>query len=170
MNLKRYASAIKAFSECLESTRALYGLAGTNRFAVEQQREDEIREMRETIREPVAGGAGGSGRPQAEGDASARSRTPADVARPTAISRRPKCCCRSAAPLPQRRHRGGDRQWKAAVERQPEAGRSAQQSRRHLHADRTPREAEREMKLAEKSGFRVNPQFKEDLKKASARR
>ena len=31
-------------------------------------------------------------------------------------------------------------------------------------------DADREMKLAEKSGLRVNPQFKEDLKKASSRR
>ena len=29
-------------------------------------------------------------------------------------------------------------------------------------------EAEREMKTAEKAGFRVSPQFKEDLKKAMA--
>ena len=31
-------------------------------------------------------------------------------------------------------------------------------------------EAEQEIKAAEKSGFKVNPQLKEDLKKASARR
>src|SRR3954470_10202889 len=49
MNLKRYASAIQAFTRCIESTRALYGLAGTNRFAVDRQRDDEIREMRETV-------------------------------------------------------------------------------------------------------------------------
>src|SRR3954463_11761774 len=50
MNLKRYASAIQAFQRCLESTRALYGLAETNRFAVEKQRDDDLREMRETFR------------------------------------------------------------------------------------------------------------------------
>ena len=49
MNLKRYASAIKSFKECLEASRALYGLAETDRFAVEKQRDDEIREMRETV-------------------------------------------------------------------------------------------------------------------------
>src|SRR3954469_7617777 len=49
MNLKHYASAIQAFTRCIESTRALYGLAGTNRFAVERQRDDEIREMREAV-------------------------------------------------------------------------------------------------------------------------
>src|SRR5919112_954841 len=40
INLKRYASAIRAFQQCVESTRALYGLAETNRFAVEKQRDD----------------------------------------------------------------------------------------------------------------------------------
>ncbi|MGH9140936.1 MAG: tetratricopeptide repeat protein, partial [Vicinamibacterales bacterium] len=49
MNLKRYANAIQAFQRCIEASRALYGLAETNRFAVEQARDDEIREMRETI-------------------------------------------------------------------------------------------------------------------------
>src|SRR3954451_143462 len=49
MNLKRYASAIQAFQRCIESTRTLYGLAETNRFAVDKQRDDEIREMRETV-------------------------------------------------------------------------------------------------------------------------
>ncbi|HXI28524.1 MAG TPA: tetratricopeptide repeat protein, partial [Vicinamibacterales bacterium] len=44
MNLKRYASAIKAFKACLEASHALYGLAETNRFAVEKQREDDIHE------------------------------------------------------------------------------------------------------------------------------
>src|SRR3954447_14152212 len=49
MNLKRYASAIQAFQRCIESTRALYGLTETNRFAVEKQRDDEVREMRESV-------------------------------------------------------------------------------------------------------------------------
>src|SRR3954447_24568234 len=50
MNLKRYASAIQAFQRCIEATRTLYGLAQTNRFAVEKQRDDDLREMRETVR------------------------------------------------------------------------------------------------------------------------
>ena len=49
MNLQRYPSAIKAFQQCIESTRALYDLAQTDRFSVEKQRDDEIREMRESI-------------------------------------------------------------------------------------------------------------------------
>src|SRR5262249_50050550 len=49
MNLKRYASAIKAFKASLDASRSLYDLAETNRFAVEKQREDDIREMRETV-------------------------------------------------------------------------------------------------------------------------
>ena len=49
MNLQRYASAIQAFQKCLEASRALFGLSQSNRFAVEKQRDDEIREMRESI-------------------------------------------------------------------------------------------------------------------------
>ena len=33
MNLQRYPSAIRAFQQCIESTRALYNLAQTDRFS-----------------------------------------------------------------------------------------------------------------------------------------
>ena len=56
MNLKRYASAIQAFQKCLEASRALYALAETNRFAVEKQRDDEMREMRESVNALQASG------------------------------------------------------------------------------------------------------------------
>jgi len=50
MNLKRYASAIQAFTRCIESTRKLYGLAESNRFRGRKTADDEVREMRETVR------------------------------------------------------------------------------------------------------------------------
>src|SRR5690242_4836429 len=48
MGLRRYASAAKAYSDCLEAFRALQGLQISHRFEVEQQRDDEMRELRET--------------------------------------------------------------------------------------------------------------------------
>ena len=64
-----------------------------------------------------------------------------------------------------------EREYRAAIEGRSEARRSPQQPRRRLHADR-PLSARRRprSRRRRKPGFRVNPQLKEDLKKASARR
>ena len=50
MGLRRYASAAKAFGDCLDAFKALHSLQQSNRFEVERRRDDEIREMRENIR------------------------------------------------------------------------------------------------------------------------
>ena len=39
----------RRFKRCIEASRALYNLAQTNRFEAEKRRDDEIREMRETM-------------------------------------------------------------------------------------------------------------------------
>ena len=58
MALRRYASAVKSYSGCLEAFRALHRLQVTHRFEVEQQRDDEMRELRETIRSLTQAGQG----------------------------------------------------------------------------------------------------------------
>src|SRR6185436_12550624 len=50
MGLRRYASAAKAYGDCLEAFRALHGLQQSHRFEVERQRDEEIRELRDNIR------------------------------------------------------------------------------------------------------------------------
>jgi tetratricopeptide (TPR) repeat protein len=49
MALRRYPSAVRAFSECRDAHLRLYGLAERGRIDLEKQREDEIRELRETM-------------------------------------------------------------------------------------------------------------------------
>ena len=168
MNLKRYASAIQAFTRCIESTRTLYGLAETNRFAVEKQRDDEVREMRETVRVLQQ-----SGHPllaaraeqhlldldKQRSSVSTGYRPPAEV----------------LLSLGSAYFRSGDRdaaetEWKAAVEVNGKLGEGHNNlAVVYLQTGRYA-EADAEIKAAEKSGFRVNPQLKEDVKKASARR
>jgi Tfp pilus assembly protein PilF len=60
-------------------------------------------------------------------------------------------------------------QWQAAVVADPRLGEAHNNlAVVYLQAGRFA-DADREVKLAEKSGLRVNPQFKEDLRKASPR-
>jgi tetratricopeptide (TPR) repeat protein len=168
MNVKRYASAIKMFQQALESTRSLYDLAQTDRFAVEKQRDDEIREMRETVNALQR-----SGHPllvtRAEQHLADLEKQRASLGsgyRPPA---------EVLLSLGSAHFRSGDidaaeAEWKASVEVNPRLG-EAHNNLAAIYAQtgRYP-QAETEIKAAEKAGFRVNPQLKEDVKKALARR
>jgi tetratricopeptide (TPR) repeat protein len=168
MALRRYASAVKSYSECLEAFRALHGLQVTHRFEVEQQRDDEMRELRETIRSLTQ--AGQSLRAvQAEGRLRDLERQKTTLEGPYQPPAAVLLALGSAL------FRGGNtegatEQWQAAVAADPKLGEAHNNlAVVYLQAGRLD-DADREVKLAEKSGLRVNPQFKEDLKKASSRR
>lgn len=168
MNLKRYASAIQAFQRCIESTRSLYGLAETNRFAVEKQRDDEVREMRETVNTLQRSGHQLLAMraeqhlldlDKQRSSLSAGYRPPAEV----------------LLSLGSAYFRNGDRdaaetEWKAAIEVNAKLGEAHNNLAAVYMQTGRLTEAEAEIKAAEKAGFRVNPQLKEDVKKALARR
>jgi len=48
-NLQRYATAIKAYEDCIDACRSIYALRQTNRFEVDKRRDDDIRELREAV-------------------------------------------------------------------------------------------------------------------------
>jgi tetratricopeptide (TPR) repeat protein len=169
MNLKRYASAIKAFQQCLEATRALYGLAETNRFAVEKQRDDEIHEMRESVltmralasKNPTGGyGLRAERAEQHLRDLESQRLSLSGGYRPPA---------EVLLSLGSAFFRNGDTQaatveWEAAIGVNSRLGEAHNNlAVVYMQAGRLA-DADREMKLAEKTGFRVNPQFKDDLK------
>lgn len=54
MALRRFASAVQAFEACIAAARDIHALRDRDRVAGEQQIEDEIRELRETIRQMAA--------------------------------------------------------------------------------------------------------------------
>jgi tetratricopeptide (TPR) repeat protein len=174
MNLKRYASAIKAFQQCVESTRSLYQLAQTNRFDVEKRRDDEIREMRESIlmlramagKDPRGGyGLRAERAEQHLHDLESQRTSMATGYRPPA---------EALLSLGSAFFRNGDRQqaefeWKAATEVNPKLGEAHNNlAVIYLQTGRYA-EAEAAIKAAEKAGFRVNPQLKEDVRKAKPR-
>lgn len=168
MNLKRYASAIKAFTQCINASRALYDLAETNRFAVEKQRDDDIREMRETVKALQAGGHPLlANRAEQHLDDLEKQRTSMNSGyRPPA---------EVLLSLGSAHFRNGDRdaaesEWKSAIEVNPKLGEAHNNLAVIYMTSGRYKEADAEVKAAEKSGFRVNPQLKEDLKKAAAGR
>ena len=62
-----------------------------------------------------------------------------------------------------------EREYRAAIEVDPKLGEAHNNLAVVYMLTQRYAEADAEIKAAEKSGFRVNPQLKEDLKKASAR-
>ncbi|HEY3044411.1 MAG TPA: tetratricopeptide repeat protein [Vicinamibacterales bacterium] len=168
MNLQRFASAIKAYKDCIEAMRALHGLQQTNQFEADKQRDDQIRELRGVLDR-----------------ARQSARAPTVMALEQQLRDLQNLRTSIAGPfrapgevllaLGSAYFRNGDRdaaevQWKAAIDANPKLGEAHNNlAVIYMQTERLDA-AEEELKLAEKAGFRVNPQFKEDLKKRRAAR
>jgi tetratricopeptide (TPR) repeat protein len=175
MNLRRYPNAIRAFQECLQSTQMLYDLAAGDRQAADQQLDDEMRAIRESLVEIQAKAAKqpDSGYPmmlmyvQQQLAALEKTRASTDgTYRPP-----PEALLALGSAF----FRNGDRdaaeaEWKAAIEVNPKLGEAHNNLAVIYMTSGRFKEADAEMKAAEKTGFRVNPQFKADLKKAASGR
>jgi tetratricopeptide (TPR) repeat protein len=169
MNLRRYASAIVAFRACIDASRTLYSLAESERFAVEKQRDDEIHEARETLRRlsTAAARRPGSGY---QALALQMERHLHDLeTQKTSIAGPFRPPAEALLSLGSALFRNGDRQaaeleWRAALDVKPDFGEAHNNlAVSYMQTGRLD-EADQELALAEKSGFRVNPQFKADLK------
>ena len=162
MNLQRFGEAAHAYEGCIEALRGLHTLQQTSQFEVEKQRDAEIRALRTILndlrgmREPTRlqleqhlhdlenqrTSLGGPFRPPAEVLLALGSAHFKDGGR-------------DAAEL----------EWKAAIDANPKLGEAHNNIAVLYMQTGRYEQAEVEIKLAEKAGFRVNPQFKEDLKK-----
>jgi tetratricopeptide (TPR) repeat protein len=172
MNLHRYANATKSYKDCIEALRALDALRESNRFQADKLRDDEIREMRESIEQlgqlaakyPNAGYALKA--TQAEQhlhDLENRRGGVGDAFRPPA---------QVLLALGSAYFRNGEReaaevQWLAAIDANPKLGEAHNNiAVIYMQTGRFD-QAIKELNLAEKAGFKVNPQFKADLKERS---
>ena len=162
MNLRRYASATKAYRDCIEAMRTLSDLRQTNRFQVDKLREEEIIELKRVLeRSAVAGRA-----PTLMG-LEQRLRDLENQRASTGTAFRPPAEVLLA--LGSAYFRNGEREaaeanWKASIEVNPKYGEAHNNLAVIYMQTGRLADAEQEMKLAEKNGFRVNPQFKTDLK------
>jgi tetratricopeptide (TPR) repeat protein len=162
MNLRRYDNAIKAYKDCLEAMRTLHGLQQTHRFEVDRQREDEIRELKEVLDRSAKGGRAPTllALEQRLRDLENQRSSAGGAFRPSA---------EVLLALGSAYFRNGDRDaaeatWKASIDVNPKYGEAHNNLGVIYMQTGRLTEAETELKLAEKNGFRVNPQFKADLK------
>jgi tetratricopeptide (TPR) repeat protein len=166
MGLKRYASAIQAFSDCRETYRKIIGLRESNRREAEQRIDDEIREIQSTIVAVRSGRFKGYGETKITQletrieDLKRMREEHVTVFRPPA---------EVSLALGSAYFRNGDREhaeveWKAATDINPRLGEAHNNLAVIYMLTNRLELAEQEIKAAEKAGFRVNPQLKQDVK------
>ena len=168
MSLKRFASAIQAFTNCRETFRTLHTLQERDRVLVERQRDDEIRELRDSVRRIRSGQIklGQSVADQIEKRIQDLERQRSSMGGPFQAPPEVSLALGSAY------FRNGsmedaEREWKAAVAVNSKLG-EAHNNLAALYA-MTGRKAEAEasVKAAEKAGYKVNPRLKEDIRRMS---
>jgi tetratricopeptide (TPR) repeat protein len=166
MAMRRFASAIQAFTECRETFRTLHRLQEKDRVLVERQREDEIRELRDSIRRIRSGQMKMSGLVADKLEARIqdlerqRSTVGGTFQPPAEVS-----LALGSAHFRNQSLEDAEREWKQAVAVNPKLG-EAHNNLAALYA-MTGRKAEAEaaVKAAERAGFRVNPNLKADIRR-----
>jgi tetratricopeptide (TPR) repeat protein len=168
MALKRFASAIQAFTNCRETFRTLHQLQERDRVLVERQRDDEIRELRDSVRRIRSGQIKLS-----QSIADQIEKRIQDLERQrTSMGGAFQPPPEVSLALGSAYFRNGsmedaEREWKAAIAVNPKLG-EAHNNLAALYA-MTGRKADAEaaVKAAEKAGYKVNPRLKDDIKKMS---
>lgn len=171
MALRRYASAVVAFRSCRDAYRMLAGLALSDAVSVNQQRGDEIRELKESIR-LFESGKVKSGRgvlpevvrleARVRELESMRQRNVDPMKPPAEVS-----LALGSAYFRNGQLEDAEREWKVAVDANPKLG-EAHNNLAALYAmTGRKKEAEAAIREAEKAGFHVNPRLKDDVKRMS---
>lgn len=171
MATRDYAAAVQAFLGCRGAHHELAALQHSNRALADQRRDDEIRELRESIRLFQGGGAKTfsvqntvlrleTRLQQLESDRRRGSQT---VETPAEFS-----LALGSAYFRIGKIKEAERAYRDAIRVNPKMGEARNNlAVVYLMTGRLA-EAESEMKAAEKAGFAVNPRFKDDLKRAQA--
>jgi Tfp pilus assembly protein PilF len=170
MGLKRYASAIQAFIGSREAYRKIIAMREENRAETERRIDDEMRELQSMISRIRGGQFPGYGDTkiteyEARIDDLRRMRE-----EPVTRFRPPG---EVSLALGSAYFRNGDRdlaeaEWKAAVDVNPRLGEAHNNLAVVYMMTNRLELAEREINAAEKAGYRVNPQLKQDVKNKKA--
>ena len=166
MALRRYASAVQAFLGAREAFATLHGLSQANRVAVEKQRDDEIRELRDAMRRvqqlPGTGMTLRVTKMDAQIQELDRKRTSNDgpFVPPSELS-----LALGSAYFRNGQLEDAEREWGSAIAVNPGMGEAHNNLAALFAMTGRKQQAEDAVKAAEKSRFRVNPQLKEDIRK-----
>ena len=161
MALKRYPAAIRAYEGCIAAGKALFGLSQANRFEVERARDDEIRELRASIQQMALNG-------QQNRQAHAEQHLQDLERQRSSLGGTFHPSAEVLLALGSARFRTGDRNgalanWLEAATANPKLGEAHNNLAVVYMMNGQRQEAQRSVSLAEKAGFRVNPQLKQDI-------
>jgi tetratricopeptide (TPR) repeat protein len=168
MALRRYASAVVAFRGCRDTYRTLAGLALSDSVAGDRRRDDEIRELEDSIRLFQSGKVTTGNQLAMIVKLEARKRELESMRQRDVDPTKPPAEVSLA--LGSAHFRNGqledaEREWKVAIDVNPKLG-EAHNNLAALYAmTGRKREAEAAIRAAEKAGFRVNPKLKEDVRR-----
>jgi tetratricopeptide (TPR) repeat protein len=170
---KRYAEAIKAYRDCIDACREVYALRQTNRFEADKRHDEEVRELRDTVSRMFHQAAPGSAQAlratQLEQQLQNMERNKPAIDAPFQPPAEVLLALGSAL-FRENKMAEAEAQWRAAIDANPKLGEAHNNlAVVYMLTDRFD-ESEREIKAAEANGYRVNPQLKDDLKKARARK
>lgn len=168
MALKRFASAIQSYTNCLEAHRELHRLQEVDRMRVERQRDQEIRELRDSVRRLRSGQV----KRATPMDAEMLEKRIDDLERQRTIMTGPfQPPAEVLLALGSAYFRNGqaaeaEQNWRAAIQVNPKFGEARNNLAVILFLTGRLDEARREMEIAKKTGFKVDPRFERDLKSA----
>ena len=165
MNLRRYGSAIQAYKRCLDAMARLHALEESSKFQVDKQREDEIRELRIEVSQlknlsPLKRNVLDQrlrALEQQRANWNPEFRPPAFV-----LLALGSAYFRNGELAP------AEEEWEAAIAADPKYGEAHNNLAVVYMMTMRKKEAENAVKAAEKSGFRVNPQLKEDIRRMTS--
>lgn len=172
MALKRYASAIVAFRGSRNVYERLSLLAQRDQGDVERQRDAEIRELRESIRLIQSGTikTANADRSHQILKLESRIRDLERMKQRNIENFQPPAEVSLALGSAYFRHGDvpdAEREWKAAVDVNPRLGEAHNNLAVLYMLSNRKKDAEDAIRAAERSGFRVNPQLKEDIRRMS---
>ncbi len=164
MALKRFTSAVMAYQGCIDAMASLHQLEESNKFEVDRVRQETIRELRTELNSTSQ---------------------KMDDLKKTVLSQRlqeleMERTSKGGGPfrppafvmlaIGSAHFRNGDRDsagtaWEAAVQADPKLGEAHNNLAVFYMLSGRKADAENAVKMAEKAGFKVNPQLKADIKK-----
>ena len=164
MAMRRFASAARMFTECREAFRTLHGLQEVARQRVEQQRDSEMRELRDAVHRLATDRR----RPRDVQIMQMETRVE-DLERhrtaPTTTFEPPAfvSLALGSAYFRNGQLEAAEREWKAAVATNGRFGEAYNNLAALYAMTGRKREAEESLRSAERAGFHVNPQLKADI-------
>jgi tetratricopeptide (TPR) repeat protein len=171
MAIRDFPAAVNAYTACREAWLEFADALQKGDFEADAKREDRIRELRDRLRDlqrlPAAPGTSQGAQIQMEIARTenliqtldiSRSRGPQRLELPAELS-----LALGSAYFRSGRLEDAEREYKAAVDVRPKLGQAHNNLAVVYVMTGRPAEAKEAVKLAEKAGFRVNPELKKDI-------